>query len=485
MKFVLKTKPQGETLRQYIESRAFVTIITGPLGSGKTFASCEKIIKLCCEQKPNKQGVRKTRVYAVRNTYGELFSTTIKDFLDLFGDLGHFFKGSGITPPNFQMKFRLQDKSMVECDLVFIALDRPEAIKKLRGAQLTFCWLNEIKELPKEVLDMIQFRCGRYPSAMEGGPTYYGVMADTNQCDQDHYLYQLAEVEKPEGWEFFTQPGGLIWDAETDTWLANPEAENLNNLPDGYYTKGQAGKSHSWVKVNLANQYGTVESGRPIYEEQYLESAHLNDKVLYNPEAPLVIGLDFGLTPSCVITQPTPTGGVNILDEIVTVNTGISQFATNYMLPLIAREYRDAKEYIYIGDPAGSQRAQTDEQTVFKTLADLGIYCEAANTNNIEARLEAVRYLLEQMRQGRAALQMHSRCDYLRKGFNGGYKYRRLNVVGTERFHEVPDKNKYSHIHDALQYVALYYKDIQSYSVTRKEEVDSLIQRQYSRRMTA
>ena len=40
----------------------------------------------------------------------------------------------------------------------------------------------------------------------------------------------------------------------------------------------------------------------------------------------------------------------------------------------------------------------------------------------------------------------------LRKGFAGGYHYRRLKVAGDERYHDEPNKNGFSHVHDALQY---------------------------------
>jgi len=43
----------------------------------------------------------------------------------------------------------------------------------------------------------------------------------------------------------------------------------------------------------------------------------------------------------------------------------------------------------------------------------------------------------------------------LRKGFLGRYQYRRVKVSGSaERYHDEPEKNEYSHPHDALQYVA-------------------------------
>jgi hypothetical protein len=95
---------------------------------------------------------------------------------------------------------------------------------------------------------------------------------------------------------------------------------------------------------------------------------------------------------------------------------------------------------------------------VFKELYDLGIEVIPANTNNATMRIEAVRFYLELMSGGEPAFQLHPDCKVLRKGFNGGYRYRRIQVVGDERFMSVPDKNKFSHPHDALQYLMLHIK---------------------------
>ena len=481
-RFILKCKAQGKVLHEYIEGRDRITIITGPLGSGKTFASCQRLFTHLTEQKPNKQGIRKSRWYCVRNTYGELFSTTIKDWLDLFEDLGKFSKGSGIQPPSHHVKFKLPDKTHVDADIIFIALDRPEAVKKVRGSQLTGAWLNEIKELPKAILDMLDFRIGRYPSAMDGGPSWYGIIADTNQCDDDHWLYEAAQNTKPEGWTFLTQPGGIIKNYKTGEWEHNPEAENLNNLPEGYYLRGMEGKAESWRMVNLANQYGSVEEGRPVYREQYHEDLHLNNNIIYNPDEPLVIGLDFGLTPSAVFTQPTARGGVNFLNELVSFDMGIRQFTEYLLLPMLNKHFPGA-DARYIGDPAGNQRSQTNEVTVFKELESLGIFCEPANTNIIDIRLESVRFYLDSLRDGKPAFQIHPDCTMLRKGFNGGYKFRRLQVVGAERFTDSPDKNKYSHVHDAAQYVCMWYKGDAGYSQDRLDAVANITAQYRNRRM--
>ena len=46
------------------------------------------------------------------------------------------------------------------------------------------------------------------------------------------------------------------------------------------------------------------------------------------------------------------------------------------------------------------------------------------------------------------------KCPSLVTGFLGGYHYRRMNVSG-ERYEDKPNKNKFSHVHDALQYAVI------------------------------
>jgi len=408
-----------------------------------------------CNQTPNPQRIRATRFYAVRNTYPDLMGTTVKDWTELFGELGKF-KGGGIEPPTHKLLFRLPDKTIIKSELIFLALDRPQAVKKLRGAQATGFWLNEIKELPKPVLDMCDLRHGRYPSPMQGGCTWHGIIGDTNQVDDDHWLYTLAEETKPLDWRFFTQPGAVFKDTQ-GTWQMNDDAENLENLPENYYRAGVEGKDDDWVNVNLANNYGSVSDGKPIYKEQWREHLHINKNIEYIPGHPVIAGLDFGLTPAAVFGQITPRGKINIFAELVSDNAGINQFYHTLLKPFMRTRLLNSP-LIWTGDPSGNKRAETNEQTVFKELHELGIDVVPACTNNITMRLEAVRFYLAMMVDGDAAFQVHPDCRFLLKGFNGGYKFRRIQVVGDERFMSIPDKNKFSHVHDALQALMLYIK---------------------------
>ncbi|MEE9459665.1 MAG: TerL, partial [Candidatus Bathyarchaeia archaeon] len=83
MQTEVRMKAQGKVLAEYHNSRSRVDLIMGPLGSGKTIESCQKIFKYQCIQDKNDKGERPSRWCAVRNTYSDLFSTTIKDWLGL------------------------------------------------------------------------------------------------------------------------------------------------------------------------------------------------------------------------------------------------------------------------------------------------------------------------------------------------------------------------------------------------------------------
>jgi hypothetical protein len=352
------------------------------------------------------------------------------------------------------MRFRLEDGTTVQTEIVFLALDREEHVKKLRGVQATGFWLNEVKELHKAIVDMCDGRHGRYPSKMDGGPSWHGMIGDTNAPDDDHWYYELEEV-RPDDWEFFRQPGGVMWDDKKEAWYENPDAENLNNLPVGYYIKMVGSKDHDWIKVNLANQYGTVQTGKPVYKGQWNDSLHVaKDELLPMKGQPIIIGLDFGLTPCAIIGQTTPRGQLRIIDELCSESMGIRQFCKNVLIPTLKVKYKGLDLYL-VGDPAGNKRSDTDERTVFEELADLELEAEPAESNSPFKRQEAVRYYLTMLTDGKPAFLLSPHCKILRKGFNGGYQYRRLRVPGETRYTEEPDKNRFSHPHDGLQYLCL------------------------------
>lgn len=446
--FQLKTRPQGETLEQYQNDWGRVSMIMGPLGSGKTVQSCIKLFTAMLRQEPNRDGIRPSRFVAIRNTYSDLETTTIKDWIELFGELGAFTKS---YPPVHQLDFELEDGTIVNSEVIFLALDRPDAVKKLRGMQTTGFWLNEAKELSKPVVDMADLRHGRYPSMAAGGVncTWHGMMGDYNAPDDDHWLYRLAEEEFPEGWAFYRQPGGLL--RKGDTFHENPNAENLHNLPSGYYTRGQAGKAQDWIKVNLCNEYGFVQEGKPVHPE-YNDSVHCKE-VEPNVAYPVVLGADFGRTPAIAFLQYIPGMGRWLMfDELLCEDMSAATFAPQ-VKQYIDQNYSRFKFKRGWGDPSGGNGTQATEDTAFSIFRANSVNLGPTDTNDPLTRRSALTGSLTRLcMDGKPAFIIHPRCKTARKGLGGGFCYKRVQVAGDERYKDEPDKNKYSHVCEALEY---------------------------------
>jgi hypothetical protein len=174
-------------------------------------------------------------------------------------------------------------------------------------------------------------------------------------------------------------------------------------------------------------------------------------KYLIADGVPLYIGLDFGLTPAAVFGQKV-RGRWIILQEIVAFDMGIVRFA-ELLRAEIATRYNNLEINIF-GDPAGDFRSQTDESTPFQILRGAGLTARPTNSNDVSLRIESVSSVLNRMVDGLSGILIDFRCKELVKGFEGGYQYRRLQVSG-ERYEDKPLKDRYSHIHDAMQYLML------------------------------
>jgi hypothetical protein len=442
----------GPVCAEYIKDRSFVSLIEGPVGSGKTVGSIMKGMAITMAQSPH-EGVRYSRGMILRATYPELKSTVIKSFQEWFPDQVAPIKWD--SPITAHLDFWLPDKTRVKAEILFLALDRPEDVGKLKSLELTWAAISEMSESPKAVFDMCTQRVGRYPPQRWGGPTFYGVFGDTNFPDTDHWIYKTFEEERPEGFKLYKQPGGLT--DKGGVYVPDQSAENIKNLPGGheYYLRQIAGKAKEWIKVYACAQYGVVTTGKPVYS-QYNDDIHVREIKPY-PDKPLLLGLDFG-HPAAVICQVSPTGQLRVYADLVEDSTmGIQQFARDILKPFLAENFPNAK-FQCVGDPAGVKRADSDEKTAFQILAAEGFVAMPAITNDPRARQEAVKkYLTKMVADGQPGFLVSPKATYIRKGFLGGYHFKRVQIAGWDaQYRDVPNKNEYSHAHDALQYVALH-----------------------------
>ena len=484
-----KYKPDGEVLKTFMKDDTFFRGIRGPVGSGKSVGCCVEVFRRALGQKKGPDGIRKSRWAIIRNTNPQLRTTTIKTWLDWFpeNDWGKFIWS---VPYTHHIK-----KGDIDLEVLFLALDRPEDVKKLLSLELTGIWINEAREIPKSIIDACTMRVGRFPSMRDGGPSWTGVIADTNAPEEDHWWpimsgevpipdhiprEQAKMLVKPDNWRFFTQPSGMVEvkneEGEIDNYAHNPKAENRKNMMQSYYPNLIQGKTKSWIDVYVMNKLGHIQDGKPVYQ-MFAPDVHVaKEEIPGAAGSPVYVGVDFGLTPAATIGQKI-RGRWLIQSEIVAVDMGIVRFAEVLRTELSSRFSACGDVYIY-GDPAGDFRAQTDESTPFQILRGAGLRAFPTHSNSVDLRLEAVSSLLTKMVEGKPAFIVDRRCPMLIKGFEGGYSYKRMEVSG-ERYADKPDKNMFSHVHDSLQYMMLGAGEGRALMTSQKPAVATVAKRDF------
>lgn len=447
------------TVARFMQSDARFRLIQGPIGSGKSVGCIMEIARRAAMQRPAPDGKRYTRWVVVRNTREQIRDSVLKTWNQWFPP------GVAGTWKETNMTFTMQFAD-VHCEVLFRALDEPEDVRRLLSLEISGFYANETRELPKEVIVALLSRCGRYPSAKDGGATWYGGIADTNPPSTDHWLYESFEVEKPDGWEIFKQPGGLA-----------PDAENRENLPATYYEDMVAGADPEWVKVHVHAQYGRSKQGMPVYHSSWKTDFHTRSNLQVLSSSVVVIGLDAGRTPAASFFQMDAKGRVLLLDELTSENMGMENFLRQKVKPLLLARYAGIPAVVS-ADPAVWQKSQLNEKSVADIIRAAGLTLPKprgpAMGNRIEPRIRAVEALLNRQIDGEAAFLVDKdRCPQAVSGFEHAYRYKRKK---DGQYEESPEKTFASHLHDSIQYgcqLVEYGADYAAY-VPRAREVEAV-----------
>jgi hypothetical protein len=430
----------SKTIKEFFESDANMRVIMGPVGSGKSVGMCFEILRRAMGQAPGKDGVRRTRFAVVRQTVRQLADTTIKTWLDWFPDgvCGRFMR----TTKTYYLEI-----GDIVCEVMFRALDDADDVANLNSLELTGAWFNECRDIAKEIVDAMSKRVGRYPAAKDGGPTWSGMWGDTNPPTIDTWWYYQMEHLDPDdgvspndnGWVVFKQPSGR-----------SPDAENIKNLPAGYYDT--QGRSDEYVRTFIDGFYGHSLAGTPVYK-YFKPDYHISKHPLVYVKGsvrPIIVGMDLGLTPAAVVGQLDPRGRMLILGEAVGFDMGVQRFIRTKLKPLLNEKFAGASIQI-VCDPAGNQRQQGDEKSVVQLIEAEGFSVIPASTNNPVRRINAVDEYLMRNVDGDAAFLLDPGATNLKAAMMGGY-----------RFHPKTgniEKNNHSHVAEALQYLALHITD--------------------------
>jgi hypothetical protein len=475
-------RPDGEVLRNFLRDRSHVSIIRGSIGSGTSTACIMKMFAISMEQWPNADGLRKTRWAVCRNTFPDLKNTTVKTWLDWFPEetYGRFY-----WDRPFRHIVRVGD---MEMEIIFLALDSEDDIRKLRSFEFTGIWFNELEFIEKAVVDEAESRTGRYPAVKDGGARWDGVLADMNAPREDHFIpLMMGEVplpddwteeerlafRRPTNWGYFVQPPSMLEIKDASGTITgyemNPKAENTKWLKPGYYAEKIKGKSKQWIDSRVLNKITVFTDGRPVWP-QFNVDVHVSSQAIEPIDGwPVYVGLDFGRNPACVVGQLV-NNRWRIFAELTARDAGASIFAplVKQLLDRRLGAWAPARtvnatrggDGIYsvefFGDPKGADGTQADETTAYDVFRNFGMPVAPApvKNNHILTRIEAVEYAMTTTVNGNPRfLICGEHCRTLKVACAGGYHFARIK--GTNRHKPEPEKDRYSDIADACQYLVL------------------------------
>lgn len=466
--------------------------IRGPVGSGKSVACCWDIFLKSNNQKVavvtdqagpfagKTRKIRWSKWLIGRHSYPALLATTIETWRQWFPQtelhLSSPMKGR-LELPHMDPLTGRTDGTVVRIDLAFYAFESKNIRNDLMSLELSGAWINEATQIQWPIIDEMHGRIGRFQPVKGVMLDSYGVIMDTNSPDETNWWYKKECVEKPEGMLFFVQPPALLkrFRENGEMYFVDNDgrdlattgfhaAENVEHLKEGfgYWHKQCVGAEPDKVKRLILNEFGTSVEGRPVYPEWNDDIHCRKEPAKYQRGMTLLMGSDFGRTPATVIAQLGTDGVLYVLDELTSENMSAEEFIETVLRPKLVNKYGFPNcPHINFGDPAGQNYNEVVSVSAIETFNRYGIKTIPApglKNNEFQIRIDAVSRLLRKSWKGVPALQVNGGdCPMLRKGFNGYYCYRKMRtgVNGDERYTAEADKNSFSHVHDAFQYLCV------------------------------
>lgn len=367
----------------------------------------------------------------IRDTWENLQRTTLQEFFKWFpnGVVGEFHQSKKL--------WTWAEGTGAIGTLQWFGMDDAKDAGSLQSMELGFAGMDEVAPaegdggIPALVFDLLLTRMNQ-PQM-----NWRSIKMASNNPDESHWSYERLAIDPPEGFH--------LWQATIP--------ENEHNLPDGYYgnlRKKLAGRP-DLIRRFLDGKFGFQQQGRAV-TPQFNEDIHAATG-LYAVRGPdLVLCWDFGLNPTCLITQVTPLGHWNILEAFVGDEIGVEELIADVVKPVLASRYRGFKWY-HVGDPAGNQREQSSaKRSAVRSLRQElgGVFYKGPST--IRERINPLQAVLTKTIGGTGVVQIDKRrARAVYSALRGGWHYKESagGVISND-----PVKDIHSHPGDALSYGA-------------------------------
>jgi len=437
-------EPPGPVAEAFYWDDSDIIGIRGPVGSGKTTAHLRsRIRRAVCMPRSVIDGVRYYKVVIARETYRQLWATTIASWWEVMPKtMGKWAGGRG-DPVTHHLRFNTKHG---EIDFIaeFMAFgSTPSEIDaNIRGVQTTDLALEEADTNPVAVFTKGLTRIDRYPAKkhFEGyhNKSYGQVSASYNAPDEENWTVRVLENEgeddatkqivaslADEGVKisFHRQPG-----------FDEPGCENLHNLGEKYYPRVIAGARAegrgSDIERLVYNRIGYIRIGDPVFQGSTSEPLFVpNIHVARNPLEPipghpLRIGLDQGYFGAAVIGQFIEPFQWRIYDELWFKNGSFAPQFGAALKELLDSRYPSNRVEMVLADMAGTARESQEDVTWISQVSQasgLDIEPQMLGGNRIEPRLAVWRAAMQWSHFGTQGLIISPRCKLLKRGLENDY----------------------------------------------------------------
>lgn len=410
--------------KEFIESENKADLFSSRMGEGKSAGLCWASFYHVRHNPGAIHGF-------IRDTWENLRDTTLQEFFRWFppGVCGTW---------NESKKTYTWASGLGDGRIQWLGMDDPQDAGKLQSRPFAGLFIDEPAPatqsagIPELVFDIGLSRL-RQPDMR-----YYVCKLATNNPDETHWLYRR-----------FVDPG-----EEGFVVHQTIRPENERNLPADYYADLRKHWAHNpnLIERFVEGRYGTVQAGRAVTPE-WSDRLHLATGLFPIRGTELVLLWDFGLNPTCIVTQVTPLRQWFILDAIVGDEMGVEELIAAAVKPLLASRYRGFK-WRHVVDPAGKEREQTSaSRSAIKCIRQqLGGLVRLGPVAFAD-RERPLRAILRQTTLGgQGVVQVdRQRARAVAQALKGGWHYHvaRSGVVSVN-----PEKDMHSHPGDAMGYGA-------------------------------
>jgi hypothetical protein len=411
--------------KNFIESRAKASLFSSRMGEGKSTALAWSAL-YHTRHNPGASWA------LIRDTFENIVGTTQKTFFQWFppGIYGEY---------NASKKVFTWASGVAQGDVTFMGMDDQQDASKLMSREFAGFGIDEpAPAVGSAGVDEMIFDIALSRLRQPGMKWYCGKLAENNP-DEAHWTYKRFVADRDPDFE--------IWQPATP--------ENLLHLPAGYYSELRRIWSHrpDLIRRFVDGEFGFQSIGRAV-TPQWNDKLHLALGLAPLPRQEVFMLWDFGLNPTCIMTQRSPLGHWLILDAMSAEESGVEELIDNWAAPLWNDRYKRLSCTIrHYGDPAGTTREQSSSmRSAVRSLKQKLPGPWRAGPVKPEERIEPLRAVLTRTVGGQGLVRVdRERAACVWHALRGGWHHHisRAGLVSG-----VPVKDKHSHPGDAMGYGA-------------------------------